>query len=119
MSAGEVAAVVAAVAAAILAVGALYALFSLTRTLESLRRAVDDFHRQALPLLGDLQATTKQANAELDRVDDLLDTAESVGRTVDSASRLAYLTFSNPVVKAMAVGAGVARAGRRFRRGDR
>ena len=34
----------------------------------------------------------------------------------DSASRLAYLAFSNPVVKALAFGAGTQRAIKRFRR---
>jgi uncharacterized protein YoxC len=119
MTAGEVAAVIAAVAAAMLVVGMLYALFALSRTMESLRRAVDDFHRETLPVMADLQQAVKQANHDLDRVSDLLGTAESVGSTVDAASRLAYLTFSNPVVKAMALGAGVARAGRRLRRATR
>lgn len=117
MDAGEVAAIIAAVAAAIFVVGMLYALFTLSRTMEALGRAVDDFHRETVPLLQDMHATVQQANHDLHRVDDLLGTAESVGQTVDAASRLAYLTFSNPVVKAMALGAGVARAGRRLRRG--
>jgi hypothetical protein len=46
----------------------------------------------------------------------VLGTAESISGTVDSASRLAYLALSNPVIKALAFGAGTARAARRFRR---
>ncbi|HVM41586.1 MAG TPA: DUF948 domain-containing protein [Acidimicrobiia bacterium] len=119
MSAGEIAAVIAAVAASVLVVGLLVALVQLSRTTEALRQAVDELHRETIPLVQDLQLAAKQANHDLDRVAGLLDTAESVGGTVEAASRLAYLTFSNPVVKAMAFGTGVARAGRRLRKVQR
>lgn len=118
MDASEVAAIVAAVAAAILVVGLLFALASFSRTLRALREAVDELHHETLPLVHDMQVAVQQAHLDLGRVEDLLQTAESVGQTVDAASRLAYLTFSNPVVKAMAFGAGVARAGRRLRKSD-
>jgi len=117
VSAGEVAAVIASVAVAILTVGLLFALFSLSRTLRELRTSVEEFRGQALPLVGQLRGTVTQASNELERVDTLLGTAESIGATVDSASRLAYLFFANPLVKALAFGAGSTRAYRRLRRG--
>ncbi len=116
MTAGEVAAVIGAVAGALLAVGVLFALSSLSRTLRSVRTAVEDLRRETVPLLGDLRATVEQANVELARVDGVLVRAESIGTTVDSASRLAYLAFGNPVIKAMALAAGTTRAARRLRR---
>lgn len=116
MSAGEWGAAIASVALVTLVVGLLVTLMSVSKTLKSVRQAVDELHRDTLPLLEDLHGTVKQANAELERVDSLLATAESLGHTVDSASRLAYLAFSNPVVKTIALGSGVARAGRRLRR---
>jgi uncharacterized protein YoxC len=115
---GEVAGIIASVALALLAVGMLFALASLTRTLRELRTSVEQFRGEALPLLGQMRGTVNQANAELERVDTLLVTAESIGSTVDSASRLAYLFFANPVVKALAFGAGTGRAYRRLRRGQ-
>lgn len=117
MTAGEVAAVIASVAIAILAVGMLFALASLTTTLRELRVSVEQFRTEALPLVGQLRGTVTQASAELERVDTLLGTAESIGATVDSASRLAYLFLANPIVKALAFGAGSTRALRRLRRG--
>jgi hypothetical protein len=69
-----------------------------------------------VPLVADVRETVAQANTELERVDGLLVTAESISTTVDSASRLAYLAFSNPVVKALAFGAGTARAARSLRK---
>ncbi len=119
MTAGEVAAVVVAVASALLAVGLLFALSSLTRTLRTVRTTVEDLNRQSMPLLADLRATVETANAELARVDELLGRAESIGGTLDSASRLAYLAFSNPIIKAVALGAGTTRAARRLRGGRR
>jgi hypothetical protein len=88
----------------------------LTRTMREMRSAADDLHRETLGLLADLRGAVGHANAELDRVDGLLGTAESISATVDSASRLAYVTVANPVVKILAFGHGTARAARRLRR---
>jgi hypothetical protein len=116
MNAGEVAAVNAAAAVSMIAVGFLFALGSLTRTLRELRTTVEQLRTETLPLVGQVRGTVTQATAELERVDTLLGTAESIGATVDSASRLAYLFFANPVVKVLAFGAGSGRALRRLRR---
>lgn len=116
MTAGEVAAVIASVAVAVIAVAMLFALASLSRTLKELRGSVEAFRSEALPLVTQVRGTVTQATAELERVDNLLGTAESIGATVDSASRLAYLFLGNPIIKALAFGAGSTRALRRLRR---
>ena len=116
MTTGDWAAVVVAGASCILVLGLLIALSSLSRTMRSLRETVDQLRNETVPLVSDLRGTVGQANAELARVDSLLGTAESISATVDSASRLAYLAFSNPVVKMLAFGSGTARAVRRLRR---
>ena len=116
MTGGEVAAIIASVALVVAVVALLFALAALTKTLRTLRTAVEDLHRETLPVLGELRTTVGTANAELVRVDSLLTTAESVGATVDSASRLAYLAFSNPVIKVLAVASGTGRAARHLRR---
>ena len=119
LSAGDVAAIIVAVIAAVFVAFVCVALSSLTRTMRSLREAVDQLRRETLPVVSSLQGTVVQANSELERVDGLLGTAESISVTLDSASRLLYLAFSNPVIKVMAFGAGTARAARRFRRTER
>ncbi len=116
MSAGDWAAVVASVALALLVAGLLFALVSLARTLAALREAAEALRKETIPLVWDMHATVRQAGSELERVDTLLETAESISTTVDSASRLAYLTFSNPVIKALAFASGTSRAARRLRR---
>jgi len=55
-----------------------------------------------------------QAATEMERVGDVLASAEAVSGTVDSASRLAYRAFANPVVKALAFGTGTGSALRRL-----
>ena len=116
-SAGDIAAVVIAAVVGLAVLGLLVALVSAVRTLRSLRVAVDELREETVPLVRDMQTTVRQTNSELVRVDELLQRAESISTTVDSASHLAYLTFSNPVIKALAVAAGTSRAVKRFRRG--
>ena len=118
LSGGDVAAIIVAVLTSIAVVFLCIALASLTRTMRTLRETVEQLRRETIPVVANMQSTVNQANAELERVDTLLGTAESISATVDSASRLAYLALSNPVIKVMAVGAGTARAARRFRRGS-
>jgi uncharacterized protein YoxC len=115
VTAGEVAALVASIAAVFFVVGMLFALSSITRTLRVMRTTVEELRRETVPLVADLRLTLDRTNAELSRVDGLLVTAESVGSTIDSASRLAYLAFSNPLIKLLAFGAGASRAARRLR----
>lgn len=95
------------------------ATLALLRTLAQVREVVEDVRVQALPAIVEFRDAIRRADGEIDRVDNVLVTAESIGATVDSASRLAYLAFSNPVIKGLAAAAGTGRAVRRFRRADR
>ena len=103
------------VVAFLLGVALVIVTVALLRTLRSLRSVVDDLNREAVPLLANLEGDARKASQGLDRVGDLVGAAESVTRRVDGASKLAYVTFSNPVVKVLAVGHGVSRVGRRLR----
>ena len=67
--------------------------------------------------VADLRAAVDHATTGLDRVDELLDTAESISTTVDAASRLTYRAFSPPLIGAAAVSAGIGRFVRRLRGG--
>jgi hypothetical protein len=115
-SGGSLEAVLVAIVAAVVILALLAVLWSVARTLQALRAAADDLHRESLTMISEMRGTVGQANTELDRVDGLLGTAESISASVDSASRLAYLALSNPVIKVLAFGTGTARAARRFRR---
>jgi hypothetical protein len=115
-STSDTEAIVVAVVATVVIVALLAVLVAMARTLRTMRESTDELRRESMKLLADLRSTVSQANRELERVDGVLGTAESIGGTVDSASRLAYLAFSNPVIKLLAFGTGTARAARKFRR---
>lgn len=98
-----------------LAVALAVVTVSLLRTLRSLRAVADDLSREAVPLLAGLESDARKAGQGLDRVEDLVGAAESVTRRVDGASKVAYVTFTNPVVKVLAAGHGVGRVSRKLR----
>ena len=110
MSGGEVAATVFSVAFAMLVVGLLFLVSSAIRTLASVRGAVDDMRRTAVPLIADVHTAVRQANGDLVQVEAILERTESIKGTVDSASRLAFAVFATPVVKVAAISAGLSRA---------
>ena len=77
---------------------------------------VEEMTDHAASVIGDAEATIARARGELDRVDDLIGSAEAITETVGSASRVAHAVLATPLIKVLAFGAGTARAGRRFRR---
>jgi hypothetical protein len=116
VSATDLAALIVAIASVVAVVLLGLALTSVTKTLRSVREVVELLHTETVPVMQDLGDTVHNANLEIERLGGVLGTAESIGGTVDSASRLAYLAFSNPLIKAMAVATGTGRAARRLRR---
>ncbi|HET7524030.1 MAG TPA: hypothetical protein VFJ79_07805 [Acidimicrobiales bacterium] len=88
---------------------------SLARTASELRELASELGDHAAIVLGAVEDTIERARAELQRVDDLVGSAEAISETVGSASRLAQAAVSAPLIKIMAFGAGTARAGRRLR----
>jgi predicted PurR-regulated permease PerM len=117
MSAGDLATVLVVVLAFGAFVVLLVAIQSLIGSLRELRRSLDALHDETVPLLDELRATVQDAGAEVGRVDDLLDAAESISSTVDSATRLSYLAFRAPLLRFVAFFKGVGRfVGRLFGR---
>jgi hypothetical protein len=114
MSADDVAVLVAAGAASLAAVGSLVAVVLLGRRVRQLGRLVGELRTETVPLLRQARVVVEEAATEMVRVGDVLGSTESVSATVDSASRLAYRAFSNPLVKVLAFGTGVGAAARRL-----
>jgi uncharacterized protein YoxC len=110
----EFAATVASMAFAMLVVGLLFLVGSAIRTLSSVRGAVDDVRRTAVPLISDIHTAVRQANGDLVQVEAILERTESIKGTVDSASQLALAAFATPLIKLAAITAGLQRAARRL-----
>ena len=115
MSGSEWAAVLAAQVCLVALVVLVVMIVRLDRAATDLRRAAADFRAEAEPALAELQQAVRSADFELDRIDAIVSGAERVSGRVDAASDLAYRTFTNPVVKALAVGTGTKRAVQRLK----
>ncbi len=116
MSVVELAAVVVAVTSVVAVVVVTLGVVSLRRTLGVLRHGIEELHAETVPVVADLQASVDHVNRQLERMDDTVASLRSVSGTVDAASRLAYATLANPVIKALALGAGTAKAAHSLRR---
>ena len=116
MTATEFALIIVAISSVALVVLLAVMLVAVSRTLAEVRVTVEEVRRQALPLLDDASRTVATANAELVKVDELVDSAQAISGTVDAASHLFYLAFSNPLIKALALATGTAKAGRALRK---
>ena len=91
----------------------LGAALSLRRSARDLRLLADEMSAHASAVLTAAEDTIDHARTELARVDDLMGSAEAIAKT----SRLAHAAVATPLIKLLALGAGTARAGRRFRSG--
>ena len=118
MTATELSALIVAIASVVAVVLLTMVLASITKTLRAVRDTVEVLRSETVPVVHELGETVRSANVEIERLGGVMGTAESIGGTVDAASRLAYLAFSNPLIKAMALATGTSRAARRFRRGQ-
>ena len=114
MTTGEIAVLVAAIASGGTVVALLVTVAWLRREVTRVGRLADELARRTVPLVADARRVVDQAATEMERVGAVLDSTESVHATVDSASRLAYRAFANPVVKVLAVRAGAASGVRRL-----
>lgn len=103
-------AVAVAVVATVILIGLAAALVSVVRASRALRQAAEDLSRQSERLLAELGGTIRDANAELERVDVLVDSAEDLTETLTAASHAAYLTVARPLIKVLALRRGTARA---------
>ena len=85
------------------------------RVLESTKMLIDGIRTETVPLLSDVRVTVQGVNRELDRVDGLLASAGNITKSVERLSSVVENTVSSPLIKVAAMGAGAARAMKRFR----
>jgi hypothetical protein len=102
------------VVATVAVIGLVLAALSLLRTARQLRALAEELTDHTAVVLGGVEVAMTRAQGDLDRVDDLLGSAEAINAAVGSTSRLARLAFSGPLIKVLALRAGTARASRRL-----
>lgn len=114
MGAAAIVALVASCVALVAVSATIVVAVSLGRRTRELSDLVAQLRTETVPLVRDARTVVDHAATEMERVGDVLGSAEAVSATVDSASRLAYRAFSNPVVKTVAFGSGLSGALRRL-----
>ncbi len=99
----------------VLVVLIVVALVMAIKTMDSLRRNLEDLRQNPLSLGGDQYVVFQQGDLQ-QRGNDPLWSERPMTAGIEAASRLAYLTFSSPVIKTIALGSGTLRAVRSFRK---
>ena len=116
LSASDLAVVVVTGCSIVAVVALLFVLQRVLVTLRGVRDALDQITNEAVPLVDELARSVTDANTELERVNRLVGSAESISATVDATSKLAYRALSAPVIKTVAMTSGASRAAKRLRK---
>jgi uncharacterized protein YoxC len=95
-----------AVAILILIGFAVSALIQLKKTLESVNTLVGSVDDQLGPLLADLHDTVRQANVELERIDDVVFTVIDISEKVSATTSALHGLVSSPMIKVASISAG-------------
>lgn len=115
LTAQDVAVLVAVGVSVVAAVVCGVVVVELLRTVRALRAELAEFRSRADAALGELTDAVDTARGDLERVDDLIGSAEALAATVDGVAKVGYLTVGKPVIKTVALAKGTSRAARRIR----
>ena len=110
MDAGDAAAVVVAVASAIAVAVLVAATVALTKAVGELRRTAEELRAEALPVVAELRRTVAAADAELERVDSLIGTAENVTATTNDRAITNFFIRIPPIKTGKKLDPGLTRA---------
>ncbi len=88
---------------------------NLFRVVSSLKELVDGVTKETVPLIHDVDGTVKGVNQEIERVDSIMASAQTVVKNAQTISETIKLAVTNPLVKALAFFAGARRASKKFR----
>ena len=116
-SAGDVALIVLAAFWALLVLGLCLVLVNTFNVLTSTKMLIDGIREETVPLLSEVRTSVAKTNRELDRVDGMLESAGSIVARVEKISGLVEQAASGPLVRIIALGAGLSKAASRFRGG--
>jgi uncharacterized protein YoxC len=84
-----------------------YALFRLGETFQRLSTLIGGIEREALPVIGKVGGTVDGVNAELEKVDLIMDSAVDAVQSADTAVRAVSRAITTPVLKLSAASAAV------------
>lgn len=88
---------------------------NLFRVVSSLKELVDGVTKETVPLIHDVDGTVKGVNQEIERVDSIMASAQTVAKNAQTISETVKMAVTNPLVKALAFFAGARRASKKFK----
>jgi uncharacterized protein YoxC len=107
MTGGDWAMIILAVGWVVLVGGLLFVLLNTFRVLESTKMTIDAMREETIPLLREVKTSVEKTNREIDRVDILLDNANTIVGRVERVSGLIEEAAANPLVKVISTFAGL------------
>jgi len=115
VSAVDLAAVLCAVLALVAAGALTLAAARMFRAAQGLAEARERFDAEATPAVAELREIVASAGDEVERIDELLTVAGTIGDRVDAATEVTYRALTSPVIKGVALATGTRRVARRLR----
>ena len=115
MSAVDLAAVLCAVLALVAAGALTLAAARMFRAAQGLAEARERCDAEATPAVAELREIVASAGDEVERIDELLTVAGTIGDRVDAATEVTYRALTSPVIKGVALATGTRRVARRLR----
>ena len=112
MGVGEFAALVVAFAVVVTAVFLIVAVNNLNNTLARLSDTANELRTEGLAAFGEMRALVADADAELDKVDLVLDRADLATSAISETSRRTHEAVQDPVIRTLAIASGSSKVGR-------
>ncbi len=112
MTIAEFAAVVVAIAVVVACVFLVTAVNNLNNTLAKLEDSAQQLRTEGLAAFGELRQLIADADAELDKVDLVLDRADQATTAISETSRRTHAAVQDPVIRTLAVASGTSKVAR-------
>ena len=112
VSIGEFAAVIVAIAVVVTAAFLIVALNNLNNTLARLSETANELRSEGISAFTELRALVADADAELDKVDLVLDRADLATSAISETSRRTHEAVQDPVIRTLAIASGSSKMGR-------
>ncbi len=123
MTVAEFAAIIVAIAVVVAAVVLVVAVNNLNNTLARLTQTADQLRDEGLAAFVELRQLIADADAELDKVDLVLDRADQATTHIAETSQRTHDAVQDPIIRSLAVASGSSKVARgwlrRRRRSDR
>ena len=108
----EVAALIVAIAAVVAAVFLITAVNNLNRSLAKLEDTAHQLRDEGMAAFRELRQLVADADAELDKVDLVLDRADQATTHISETTRRTHEAVQDPVIRGLAVASGTSRVAR-------